>query len=199
MSGKALKIVVVVGLVAVVGLFVVNSTIQAQGPTGNRGPMGMGGFDNSLVATAAEVLKMEPTELITLLQSGKTIADVAKEKGVEVEAIVDAFVAKHETYLKLALEQKRLTQEQADTMLKTLRERATADIAQPYTARMGMVRGMGMMGMMGSMGSGMGMMDADGDGYCDLCGMEVGSGRANTMGGRPSRMMGHGGRGMMGR
>lgn len=196
MSGKALKIVVVVGLVAVVGLFVVNSTIQAQGPTGNRGPMGMGGFDNSLVATAAEVLKMEPTELITLLQSGQTIADVAKEKGVELETIVDAFVSKHEAFIKVAVEQKRMTQEQADTMLKTLRERVTADLAAPYTGRMGMVRGMGMMGMMGSgmgmMGSGMGMMDADGDGYCDLCGMEIGSGR-------PSGMMGRGGRGMMGR
>ncbi|MCC6972471.1 MAG: hypothetical protein IT322_00525 [Anaerolineae bacterium] len=189
MSGKALKIVVVVGLVAVVGLFVVNSTIQAQGPTGNRGPMGMGGFDNSLVATAAEVLKMEPTELITLLQSGQTIADVAKEKGVELETIVDAFVSKHEAFIKVAVEQKRMTQEQADTMLKTLRERVTADLAAPYTGRMGMVRGMGMMGMMGS---GMGMMDADGDGYCDLCGMEIGSGR-------PSGMMGRGGRGMMGR
>lgn len=45
------------------------------------------------LATAAEVLGMTEDELKTELESGKSIADVAKAKGVDVQKVIDALVA----------------------------------------------------------------------------------------------------------
>jgi hypothetical protein len=42
---------------------------------------------------AADALGMTPAELRTELQSGKSIADVAKEKGVDEQKVIDAIVS----------------------------------------------------------------------------------------------------------
>jgi hypothetical protein len=50
--------------------------------------------------TAADTLGMTPAELRTELQSGKSIADVAKEKNVDVQKVVDALVAEAKSRLE---------------------------------------------------------------------------------------------------
>lgn len=99
---------------------------HGRGP-GFGGPMGMGfpmgGPEYSLIAVAAEQLGMEPTELVTELQAGRTVAELAEERGVALQTIVDAFVAPRAERLAGLVAEGRLTQEQADEMRARRRPR----------------------------------------------------------------------------
>jgi hypothetical protein len=94
---------------------------------------GLGGPDHSLVAVAASTLNMERTALVTELQSGKTIAQVAQSKGIQVTKLVDAFLESRMTYLKEQVATKKITQLEADTLLATLRERVTERLQETWT------------------------------------------------------------------
>jgi lambda repressor-like predicted transcriptional regulator len=86
---------------------------------GHRG----GGFALSAGATA---LDMTEDELRTALEAdGTTLADVAGEQGVEVDALVDALVVAQQERIAAAVEDGRITQEQADERLADLEERVT--------------------------------------------------------------------------
>ena len=52
------------------------------------------------LAAAAKVLGMTPDALRTELRSGKSIADVAKEKNVDVQKVIDAIVAEDKAKLE---------------------------------------------------------------------------------------------------
>ena len=133
---------------------------------GRRGGMGsqMGGPQQSLVAIAAQQLGIEQAELIAQLQGGKTIAQVASEKNVPLDTIVNAFVATRQARMAQAVANGRMTQAEADAMLAALRANVTARLRQPWSPQ----------------GPGTGYTDADGDGVCDY----AGNGR---MGGRMGR------------
>jgi len=94
-----------------------------------RGMMGrglgqgmMGDSEDSLIAVAADKLGMTVDELQTQLKDGKTVADLAKEKGVDVQIIVDAFMAARQETLSQAVTDGKITQEQADQMLENMRD-----------------------------------------------------------------------------
>ncbi len=95
-------------------------------PTGQKGfgagrqPGGMMGFGGS-PATIAQTLGISETNLLTELQSGKSVADVAQEKNVDLSKVVDALVTEATTHLKQAVTDGRLTQAQADQMIATLK------------------------------------------------------------------------------
>ena len=159
-----------------IGLLVVASAASAQGPgqgpqpndpaRGPRGMYGMGAFggpEHSLVAVAAEVLGMDQPALVTALNGGKTIADVAKDKGVALDKIVDTFVSQRAEMLKGAVAAGRLTQVQADAWLATMKTNVTARLNQKFTP--------------GGYGMGMGFTDEDQDGVCDHCGMGMNQSR----------------------
>jgi polyhydroxyalkanoate synthesis regulator phasin len=86
---------------------------------------GMFGRGDNLVSVAADELGMELTDLLTELQDGKTIADVAGEKGVDTQVIVDAYVAQVKENLDEGVAEGRMTQKQADYFLEQAGERAT--------------------------------------------------------------------------
>jgi hypothetical protein len=133
------------------------------GPGTGRGMRGqMGGPQQSLVAVAADTLGITQADLIAQLQGGKTIAQVAREKNVALDTIVNAFVATRQARMAQAVAAGRMTQEQADAMLATMRANVTARLNQPWSPQ----------------GPGAGFTDEDGDGVCD----HAGSGR---MGGGP--------------
>jgi hypothetical protein len=172
MNNKWLKLGTIATLVAVVGALALGATAFAQEPvgvqpfggqgggyglSGGRGGM-WGGPDNSLVAIAAEALGMDRTALVAELNAGKTIADVAKAKGVALDKIVDAFIAPRVTALNQAVADGRFTQAQADTMLATMKANVTAQLSAPHAVT---PRGNG---------TGLGFVDANGDGVCDNCG-----------------------------
>ncbi len=165
MNGKWIKFGIA-ALAVLVGLFTLGSVASAQGPQPGgpgRGPGGMGGWggpQNSLVAVAARALGLDQPTLVSTLNGGKTIADVAKEKGVALDKIVDAFLAPRVEILKNAVAAGRLTQAQADTWLATMKANVTAQLNATFTPR--------------GYGMGAGFMDANNDGVCDNCGMAGG-------------------------
>src|SRR5512139_3957592 len=94
------KLLTIVGVLAILVAALPAGAAFAQGPTGQNPPLGLGrgnwgGPDNSLVAVAAEVLGMEQTALVAELNTGKTIAQVAKAKGVALDKIVTTFAQPH--------------------------------------------------------------------------------------------------------
>jgi polyhydroxyalkanoate synthesis regulator phasin len=84
----------------------------------------MGGQDN-LVSIAADKLGMKLTELLTELQDGKSIADVADEMGVDTQVIVDAYLAQVKENLDEAVAAGRITQNQADYQMEQVEQRVT--------------------------------------------------------------------------
>jgi polyhydroxyalkanoate synthesis regulator phasin len=85
---------------------------------------GIGRPGDSLVSTAADVLDMSLTDLLTELQDGESIADVAAEKGVETQEIVDAYLAQIGEDVDEAVADGDMTQTQADYYLQRAEERA---------------------------------------------------------------------------
>jgi predicted DNA-binding protein YlxM (UPF0122 family) len=75
-----------------------------------------------ILETVAEVLGLAPEDLRTELQDGKTLGEVAEAEGVDTQAIVDAVHAQVSEMLQEAVENGRLTQEQADQILERLAE-----------------------------------------------------------------------------
>ncbi len=104
---------------------------MAQG-TGNRPGFGQRG--NGILDVIATALGEDAATLQTDLQAGKTVADIAKEKNVELSAVVDAVVAEHETALKTAVTDGKLTQEQADAQIALLKADLTASFNQKMDA-----------------------------------------------------------------
>jgi hypothetical protein len=124
------------------------------GPMFGRGPH-WGDSTTSLLAVAAEQLGMSSTELMTELQSGKSIADVAQEREVSLDAIVGAFTAPYAEQLAEMVTNEVLTQEQVDSLLAMMKARLTLHLSEAWNP--------------GGPGWGNcpGSADADGDGVCD--------------------------------
>jgi len=97
------------------------------------GRQGFGfGAEHSLVAVAAEELGMTVDELLAELKDGKSIADVAQEEGVDPQAIADAFLAQRAEALAQAVENGRITQEQADQMLEHMTEEVQEHLEESF-------------------------------------------------------------------
>lgn len=75
------------------------------------------------IAFVADLIGIEPAELLAALADGRTIADVAQDNGVEVDAVVDAIVSELRDRLDDAVENGWLTQEEADERATALEER----------------------------------------------------------------------------
>jgi hypothetical protein len=86
---------------------------------------GLGGPGDNLLSIAADKLDMSLTDLLTELQGGKTIADLAKDKGVDTQIIVDAAVAQMKTTLQQSVDNGQITQKQADWQLEQATTRIT--------------------------------------------------------------------------
>ncbi len=102
-----------------------------RGPGGRGGHGGPGrGPDISAAATA---LGVSEAELRTALQGGKTLAQVATDKGVSVDTLVAALVKAEQDRLAQAVTDGRLTQAQADARATDLeaRVRDRVDAVRP--------------------------------------------------------------------
>jgi len=91
------------------------------GPGGHFGRMGMGKTENA----AAKALGMTTAKLHTALESGKSLADVAKAQKVSVTSLVKAMVTATEGEIAEAVKDGTMTQAQADTMKSGLTARIT--------------------------------------------------------------------------
>jgi hypothetical protein len=92
-----------------------------EGPGGRRGGMGM----RQAEAAAAKALGMTTDKLHAALESGKSLADVAKAQKVSVASLVKAMVTATEAELATAVKDGKMTQAQANTMKASLTQRIT--------------------------------------------------------------------------
>jgi hypothetical protein len=102
-------------------------------PQGGRGGrMGRGGPSLDAAATA---LGVTVDELRTELQAGTTIAQVASDKGVDLQTVIDAMVAQAKTHLDEEVASGEHTQAEADQKLADLTQRITGSVNNGMPAR----------------------------------------------------------------
>jgi hypothetical protein len=95
-------------------------------------PFLLGRFDRphfgafGVLADAATYLGLTGAELRSELDSGKTLADIAKSHGKSASALIDALVSAETKRLDSAVTAGRLTKEQEMSILGDLRRRITA-------------------------------------------------------------------------
>ena len=132
MSGPAMTSMMRGGGPGAGGMTLAPHCVWCSAGVGGRGfgANGIGGAQNSLVAIAAKDLNVNVTDLVAQLQGGKSIADVAKEKSVSTDTIVNDFVAAHQAQLKSAVDAKQLTQTEADAMLALAKAHAQAQLTR---------------------------------------------------------------------
>ena len=109
----------------------VAGTLDSQRPMGGMGGPGgrLGGIGMTQTHdAAAKALGMTADELYTAVQGGKSLADVAKDQKVSVDAVVKAMVTAAESQLATAVKDGTMTQAQADTMKSSLTQRITDQV-----------------------------------------------------------------------
>lgn len=73
-----------------------------------------------ILNSVSQSLKLSPIELAQQIQSGKSLADVAKAQGVELQTVKDATTAAIKTQLDGVVKAGKVTQAQADKALQTV-------------------------------------------------------------------------------
>ena len=89
------------------------------------------------LANVATVLKLTEAELKTQLDSGKSLADVAKAQSVNVSAVIDVIVADVKAHIAEEVASGEITQAQADAKLTGVTTRVTDMVNSVRPAGMG--------------------------------------------------------------
>jgi hypothetical protein len=100
---------------------------MGKGFFGGRGGWGMRG-SASLFSVAADELGISLIDLMAKLQEGRSMAEVAADHEVDAQTIADAYLAQLEENLTDAVENGRITQKQADSMLENMAECVASQI-----------------------------------------------------------------------
>ena len=106
-----------------------DSKLRRRGPDGRRGGPGRELFMQERAA-AAKVLGLTPEQLRTQLQSGKSLADVAKAQKVDVNTLVSTLVTVAKDQIAVDVKAGRLTQARADMISAELTQRITDRVNQ---------------------------------------------------------------------
>ena len=96
---------------------------------GDHGAMGdgfRGGPGGDDLAGAAAALGMTADELQTAIQSGQTIADIAKDKGVDIDTVIDSMLESMKAHFDAEVASGEHSQDDADAMLSDMRTRLEA-------------------------------------------------------------------------
>jgi transposase len=144
LAGVALIVLLLAGLAGATFVFAQEPTPpipfgwhgggRGVGGFGGRGMDGFawsGGGQWTMFDTAAEALGLTPEELFAELHAGKSLDEIAEAQGVDVQTVYDAMnVARDEARkqaIQQAVEDGRLTQEQADQMIERLENRPSPE------------------------------------------------------------------------
>jgi hypothetical protein len=149
---------ILLGVTLVVPAFAQEETPTPEAPCrGVGGGFGLWGGSWTTFDTMAEALGLTPEEFFSELHAGKTLEEIAEEQGVELEAVQDAINADRVEAMREAIEQavedERITQEQADWLLEGL-EQGFFPMGRGFGFGYGMGGGFGR-GMKGGFGRGM--------------------------------------------
>ena len=150
-------------MVVVLGMFAAG-TVLAQSPTDTPAPntpwgMAWGGIcrgGSALSTTITDLLGVTPGEVLDAQLAGKTVLELATEKGVTEEQLTDAIVNDRKAALDEAVADGELTQEQADWMLERMKVLAPLNLKNPFAGDGAQGGWMGGMhgGRFGGMGDG---------------------------------------------
>ena len=162
MFGKWMLAVGTLALVVVLGLFAVGS-VFAQSPTATPdGAPGGGAWGRvcqgaGVVSDAvSKLLGLTPEQISAERQAGKTLSQIAKEKGITDQQLIDAIVAGRTEEIAQAVKDGRMTQAQADWMLAKMKAMAPFQITNPFgSGGMGGRMGAGVRGQFGGERGGM--------------------------------------------
>jgi hypothetical protein len=99
-----------------------------DGRRDHRGP-------RQVIGTAAEVIGIEPGDLMAALRDGQTIADVAAANGSSGDAVVSAIVANADEKLQVAVDNGRITAEEKAEKLAQMTERLTEAVNTVHEPR----------------------------------------------------------------
>ena len=122
--GALLVALAVIGAVGVTAGYAQGATPNA--PLHGRGPGDGHGFGlgQTELEAAAKALGITTDELTTALKSGKTLEQLATDKGVDITKVQDAIKAAHETELRTQIKQAvtdgKMSQDKANWMLEGL-------------------------------------------------------------------------------
>lgn len=94
----------------------------SQPPTGRDNRAGRGILGQELEKVAS-TLGMSPEELLSELKDDKTLAQIAGEKGVDTQTLVDTILEPVQKMLSNRVENGKITQEQADQKLQQMKTR----------------------------------------------------------------------------
>jgi len=102
-----------------------------QAHEGDQGKGGPGGPRSEVLAQA---LGMSEADLHTALESGKTIAQVAADQGVDVQVVIDALTAEMKNHIADEVAKGETTQAEADAKLADLSTHITDMVNNPRPA-----------------------------------------------------------------
>jgi hypothetical protein len=90
------------------------------------------------------LLGMSQEEIYTERSAGKTLSEIAQEKGVTDQQVIDAMLAGRQEVIDQALADGRITQEQADWMQEAMKTMTPLMLTKPFgSGGMGGMRGSG--------------------------------------------------------
>ncbi len=116
-------------------------------------------FAGSMLDDVAEVLGMTEAELYQLRASGKSIADIAKDKGIAIDDLIKAMIKEKTEQLNQIVADGKITEEQKTYMLENMEENIKSAITNddfgPSSNTQGN-RGKGMMNSQQNIGPRMG-------------------------------------------
>lgn len=122
-AGVVLAVILLGGAALVVRTLADEPTAEPGAPFACRG-FGLWGRSWAVFDAVAEALGLDPEGLFRELHAGKSLTDVAEAQGVELEAVQEAIRATRAEGMKAAIQQAvedgRLSQDQADWLLKGL-------------------------------------------------------------------------------
>jgi hypothetical protein len=133
--GLALLVVSAAGLVGV-------GSVLAHGPEGSFGPragsrlghmwghmQSGGGFLSDVIT---ELLGLTPEEFYTEREAGKSLSEIAREQGIDDEALIEAIVAGRLEAIEEAVADGMLTREQADWLVAKAQAMAPFMLSNPF-------------------------------------------------------------------
>ena len=117
-------------VVSVLALFTVGSAFaQTPTPTPPQAPLGnaWGRVCNGagvVSGAITQLLGMSQQDIYAARSSGKTLAEIAKEKGVTDQQLIDAMLSSRQEVINQAVKDGRITQAQAEWMLSNMKTMA---------------------------------------------------------------------------
>lgn len=121
----------------------------------------MGRAFGNMVVSVAQFLGINQTDLIAARQSGKSMVQIADEKGVSEQQLIDYVVGQRSSQIDQLVKDGKITQAQADLHKQFMAERVKVNLNR---TEVGMGGGMGKGGRGAGMGAGQGRGAGNGPG-----------------------------------